>query len=66
MKTFKKCLKMSNLSYLNALYNFQDAIILTEIFENRSQNMQEKFKFNPRKCSSVSTLSVAIQYICLK
>ena len=52
---------MSNLSDLNALYNFQDTIALTEIFENRSQTMQEKFKFNPRKCSSASTLSGAIQ-----
>ena len=54
-------MKMSNLSDLNALYNFQDTIILTEIFENRSTIMHEKFKYNPRKCSSPSTLSGAIQ-----
>ena len=53
--------KMSNLSDLNALYNFQDTIILTEIFENRSSIMHEKFKYNPQKCSSASTLSGAIQ-----
>ena len=53
--------KMCTLSDLNALYNFQGTIILTEIFENRIENMQQKFKFNPRKCSSASTLSGAIQ-----
>ena len=53
---------MPNLSDLNALYNFQDTIILAETFENRTQSMQEKFKFNPRKCSSASTLSGAIHF----
>ena len=52
---------MSNLSDLNALYKFQDNIILTEILENRSSIMQEKFKFNPRKCSFESSLSGAFQ-----
>ena len=47
-------MKMQTLSDLNALYNFQDTIIICEIFENR------KFKFNSRKCSSASTLSGAI------
>ena len=56
-----KLLKMSNLSDLNALYNFQDTIILIEIFENNSQKIQEKFNFNLRKCSSAITLSGAIQ-----
>ena len=48
-------MKMSNLSDLNAMYTFQGTIILTEIFEIRSNII------NPRKCSSVSTLSGAIQ-----
>ena len=52
---------MCTLSDLNALYNFQDTIILTGIFENKTENMQQKFKFIPRKCSSASTLSGAIQ-----
>ena len=52
---------MQNVSDLNALYNFQDTIILCEIFENRAEKMLQKFKFNPRKCSSASTLSGAIQ-----
>ena len=51
---------MHDLSDLNALYNFQDTIILCEIFENRAENMLQKFKFNPRKCSPASTLSGAI------
>ena len=51
---------METLSDLDALYNFQGTIILCEIFENRAENMQKKFKFNPRKCSSASTLSGAI------
>ena len=52
---------MSNLSDPNALYNFQDTIILVEIFENRASTMHEKFGYNLLKCSSVSTLSGAIQ-----
>ena len=52
---------MEILSDLNALYNFQDTIALCEIFENRAENLQQKFKFNPRKCSYASTLSGAIQ-----
>ena len=52
---------MCALSDLNALYNFQDTIILTEIFENRTENMQQKFKFNPRQCSSASALSGTMQ-----
>ena len=53
-------MKMSNLSDLNALYNFQDTIILAEIFENRASIMHQKFNYNPLKCSSASTLSRAI------
>ena len=54
-------MKMSNLSDLNALCNFQDTIILAEIFENRASIMHQKFGYNPLKCSSASTLSRAIQ-----
>ena len=54
-------MKMSNLSGLNALYNFQNTIILAEIFENRASIMHEKFGYNPFRCSSTSTLSGAIQ-----
>ena len=54
-------MKMSNLSDLNALFNFQYTIILAEVFENRAIKMHEKFGYNPLNCSSASTLSEAIQ-----
>ena len=54
-------MKMSNISDLNAFYNFQDTIILAEIFENRASIMHQKFGYNSLKCSSASTLSGAIQ-----
>ena len=60
LKLLFNLLKTEILSDLNALYNFQDTITLCEIFENRAENMQQKFKFNPRKCSYASTLSGAI------
>ena len=52
---------MSNFSDLNALYNFQDTIILAEIFENRANITHQKFGYNPLKCSSASTLNGTIQ-----
>ena len=61
VKKLFSVMKMSNLSNLNALYNFQDTIIFAEIFENRANIMHEKFRYNPLKCSSASTLSGAIQ-----
>ena len=56
-----KTLKMRNLGDMNDLYNFQDVILLCEIIENRFQQMQEKFGFNPRKINSGSTLSGSVQ-----
>ena len=41
------------LGELNKIYNFQDTIILCEIFEQRSEQLQKLFKFNLRKCNSV-------------
>ena len=35
-------------------------MILCEIFENRPENMFQKFKFDPHKCSSASTSSGSI------
>ena len=52
---------MRNLGDLNDLYNMQDTILLCEIIENRFQQMQEKFGFNPRKINSASTLSGCMQ-----
>ena len=61
VKKLYTVMRMSNLSDLNALYNFQDTIILAEIFETRARLMHQKFRYNPLKCSSASTLSGAIQ-----
>ena len=54
-------LKMRNLGDMNDLYNVQDVILLTEIIENRFQEMFKKYHYNPRKCNSASTLSGCIQ-----
>ena len=48
-------MKLKNLGELNRIYNFQDTIILCEIFEQRSELLQEIFKYNSRKCSSASS-----------
>ena len=52
-----KILKLETLGDLSRIYNIQDTLILCEIFEQRSQLLQELFKFNPRKCNSVSAFS---------
>ena len=54
-------LKMRNLSDMNSLYNVQDVILLTEIIENRFEEMFKKYHYNPRKCNWASTLSGCIQ-----
>ena len=41
-------LRLKNLGELSQIYNFQDTIILCEIFERRSAKFQEIFKFNPK------------------
>ena len=46
---------------MNDLYNAQDAILLTEIIENRFQFMRDSYGFNPRRCNSASTLSSCIE-----
>ena len=50
-------MKLENLGELNKLSNFQDTIILCEIFEQRSYRLQKMFKFNPKKCNSASSFS---------
>ena len=57
VKKFYNLLKLSNLGKLNQIYNFQDTIILCEIFEQRADLFKEIFKFNPRKCNSASSFS---------
>ena len=49
--------KPRTLGDLNRIYNIQDTLIFCTIFEQRSQLLQELFKFNPRKCNSASAFS---------
>ena len=48
VKRLYRTLKLENLDELNKLYNFQDTIILFEMFEQRSVHLQKIFKFNPK------------------
>lgn len=57
VKKFYITLKLQNLGELNHIYNFQDTIILCEIFKQRSLRLQEIFKFNPKKCNSAGSFS---------
>ena len=62
VKNFYTLLKLSNLGELNKLYNFQDTIILCEIFEQRSDLLKQIFKYNPRKCNSASSFSGCVHH----
>ena len=57
VKKFYMILNLSNLGELNQIQNFQDTIILCEIFEQRSSLLQKIFNYNPRKCNSASSFS---------
>lgn len=50
-----------NINDLNYLYNFLDTKILCKIFDSRASLMNEKYKFNLRRCNAASTLSGCIQ-----
>ena len=54
------------LNKLSELNNFQDAIILCKIFENRGIEMMQRFPYNPRKCTSASSLIVCIHRLLSK
>lgn len=54
-------MSFKNLGELHKIYNFQDTIILCEMFEKRSDQLQKLFKYNPRKCNSVSSFSGGVQ-----
>ena len=60
VKKFYQTLKLKNLGEVNKIYNFQDTIILCEIFEQRSNHLQKLFKFNQRKCNSASSFSECV------
>ena len=65
VKKFYTLMKRRNLGDLNTLYNFQDMTILCEIFESRASFLNEKFKFNLRKCNSAGSFSGCVQCKCL-
>ena len=50
-------MRLKNPGELNKFYNFQDTIILCEIFELCSSRLQKLFKFNPRNYNSASSFS---------
>ena len=57
VKKFYLTLKLKDLDEVNKIYNFQDTVILCEIFEQISEHLQKLFKFNPRKCNSASSFT---------
>ena len=60
VKKSYQTMKLVNLGKLNKIYNFEDTIILCEIFKQRSSHLQDLFKFNPRKCNSASSFSSCV------
>ena len=60
VKQIYQTLKLNDLDELNKIYNFQDTVILCEIFEHYSSYIQKLLKFNPRKCNSASSFSGSI------
>ena len=57
VKKLHRTTGLKNLGELNKLDNFQDTIILCDIFESRSVYLQKMFKFNPKKCNYASSFS---------
>ena len=57
VRKFYMLLKLANFGELNRLYNFQDTLILCDIFEQRSELLKHIFKYNPRKCNSATSFS---------
>ena len=60
-KNFYKTLKLQNLGELNKIYNFQDTIIVCEMFEQCCGLLQETFTYNPHNCNSASSFSGCVQ-----
>ena len=60
-KYLYQTLKIRNLGDLNNLYNTQGVILLTETIESQFQNMQNTYGFNPRRCTSASSMSGCIE-----
>ena len=51
-------MKLKDLDELNKIYNFQNTVILCEISEQWSEQLQKLFKYNSHKCNSASSFSV--------
>ena len=66
VKKFYTLLKLRNLGELNRIYNFQETIILCEIFKQRSELLTKIFKFNPKNCSSASSFSGCVHRMKIK
>ena len=54
-------MQMRKLGDLNTLYNFQDTVIMCEILELRATFLNNKFKFNLRKCNSANSFRGCVQ-----
>ena len=52
---------MRNLGDINDLYSAQDVILLCGIIESRFQMINDRCRFNPRKCNSASSMSGCIE-----
>ena len=61
VKKLYKTLELENLGELDKIYNFQDTIILCEIFYQRSCCLQDFFKYNLCKCNSASLFRGCVQ-----
>ena len=61
VKKFFKLLRLKTLGDLNRIYNFQNTLILCEIFKQRACQLEKLFKYNPRKCNSASSFSGYVQ-----
>ena len=61
VKKFFKLLRFKTLGDLNRIYNFQNTLILCEIFKQRACQLEKLFKYNPRKCNSASSFSGYVQ-----
>ena len=60
VKRFWWSMRLKKLPELNDIYNFQDTIILCEIFEKRARKITRRFPHNPQKCKSARSLSGCI------
>ena len=63
-------MKLKNLREFNHIYDFQDTIILCEIFEQQSSHLQDIFKYNPTNVilqvvSVVASIGIKVSVVLL-